>query len=55
MKMTQEILRATIDTVENKYMKNCQKKWPGHWKTVRARLFKDLIELQLKNLKNNLK
>ena len=51
--ITQQILRSTIDTVENVYMKNCHKYWVLHWKKVRHRLFNDLIELQLKEFDRN--
>lgn len=46
--ITQQILRSTLDTIENKYMKNCNSSYIHHWKKVRARIFKELIALQLK-------
>ncbi len=48
MMYSQEIYRSTIDTIEDKYMKNCHKMWLPHWKKIRKEMFKKLIELQLK-------
>lgn len=45
---TQQILRDTIDTIENVYLKNCSRKYVSHWKKVRRRLFNNLLELQLR-------
>lgn len=47
------ILRATINIIENIYMKNCQRSYLAHWRRVRRRLFKDLIELQIKEFNHD--
>ena len=46
--ISQNILRSTLDTIENKYLKYCHSDYKKHWVIVRARIFKQLIELQIK-------
>jgi hypothetical protein len=48
MRISQNIHRLTIQTIEDVYLKNCQPKYVKHWNRVRARLLKELLEDQLR-------
>jgi hypothetical protein len=48
----QLLLKITIDNVEQ-YAMRCQKRYIPHWRKIRAKLFRDLVELQIKEFNHN--